>query len=56
MKTISFENNKGHIMRLDENSTIEDLIKIGVTAVRIEKPDAPLEEGWWRAEQSEAAK
>lgn len=44
-----FKNKYAHTMRLDENLTIEDLLKMGITSIRLFNEDQvrELPEGWW---------
>ena len=44
-----FKNKYAHTMRLDQNLTIEDLLKIGITSIRLFDEDQvrELPEGWW---------
>jgi hypothetical protein len=44
-----FKNKYAHTMRLDENLTIEDLVKMGITSIRLFNEDQvrELPEGWW---------
>jgi hypothetical protein len=45
---IPFEDNKGNVIRLDENLTIADLVKMGVKDIRLIPEDSPLPDNWWR--------
>lgn len=44
-----FKNKYAHTMRLDQNLTIEDLLKMGITSIRLFNEDQvrELPEGWW---------
>jgi hypothetical protein len=44
-----FKNKYAHTMRLDQNLTIEDLLKMGITSIRLFDEDQvkELPEGWW---------
>lgn len=53
-KLIPFVNSQGNIIELDEKLTIEDLIKLGVVAIRLAPKDepTPLEGNWWIEKQN----
>jgi hypothetical protein len=44
---IFFKNNKKHIMGLNKNLKIDDLIKLGVKEIRIVDKENKLEDNWW---------
>lgn len=45
--TIFFQNAQGERMALAPSLTIEDLVQMGITSIRLAREGAPLEPGWW---------
>ncbi len=48
MSPIFFQNAQGERMAVDPSMTIEDLVRQGVTSIRLFREGEPLEPGWWR--------
>jgi hypothetical protein len=48
--TVVLRDDYGNTYRLNANTTLKELVRMGVTAVAIRSPADPLPEGWWRVE------
>lgn len=46
-ETIQFVNSKGEKLFLPASATIEDLVKLGVTNIRVEPMGTPIRKGYW---------
>ena len=54
-KKVSFENNKGKVVKIPGNDTIEDLVeKWGIIDIKIGNRLEPLRDDWWRAKTKNA--
>lgn len=47
-KLYAFRNAEGKTIELPGHATIEDVVKMGVTRVRLKKEEEPIEPGEWR--------
>lgn len=46
---IQFVNRKGEKMFLPASATIEDLVKMGITDIRVKPMGSPIRKGYWAA-------
>ena len=49
---ILFENNKGEIIKISGNTTIKDLIKMGVSDIKLINSTEPLMDNQWKNKQA----
>ena len=48
--TVTLRDNQGRTRHMNANTTLAELVKLGVDAITIRPVPDPLPDGWWRVE------